>query len=63
MLRFCLFGKTVVPFVLKHESTWRLDPNGNAVTLARRFHLTSFARILGQVEVGVGSLQWQGSLD
>ena len=55
--------KEVVPFVLKQESALRLDHNGNAVTLARWFLLTSFARILGQVEVGVGSLQWQGSLD
>ena len=48
-------GNQVVPFVFKQESTLRLDHNGSAVTLARWFLLTSFARILGQVEVGVGS--------
>ena len=54
-------GKEVVPFVLEQESTLRLDHNGSAVTLGRWFLLTSFAGILGQVEVRVGSSQWQGS--
>ena len=53
----------VLPFVLKHELTLTLDHKGNVVTLERWFHLTAFTRILRQVDAGVGSSQWQGSLE
>ena len=53
----------VLPFVLKFESTLTLDHKGNVVTLERWVLLTAFARILRQVDAGVGSSQWQGSLE
>ena len=52
-----------LPFVLKHESTLTLDHKVNVVTLERWVLLTAFARILRQVDAGVGSLQWQKSLE
>ena len=64
MLCFSLLGQyALFAFVLKHESMFTLDHKGNLVTLARWFHLTAFARTLSHVDVGVGSLQWQESLE
>ena len=59
----CVREICVAPFVLKHESTLTLDRKGNVVTLARWFHLTAFARTLSHVDIGVGSLQGQESLE